>query len=124
MNCIISLASNFDQESNLHSARELLALFLSSVSLTEAIWTEPFHKKAASRNNRQSLYLNQLAYAETALTADELQRKLKNIEQHLGRTNEERSQGIVRIDLDLLLYGQQRYHLNDWERPYVKQLLR
>ena len=69
------------------------------------------------------MYLNQLVEATTALTADELTQALKDIEQQMGRTQEDRRRGIVRIDLDLLLYGEQRYHLRDWERPYVKALL-
>ena len=70
------------------------------------------------------MYLNQLVYATTSLSVDELQSALKNIELCLGRTTEDRQKGIVRIDLDLLQYGDQRYHLRDWDRPYIKALLR
>ena len=40
----------------------------------------------------------------------------------MGRTAEDRRLGIVRIDLDLLQYDDTRFHLRDWERPYVKLL--
>jgi 2-amino-4-hydroxy-6-hydroxymethyldihydropteridine diphosphokinase len=69
------------------------------------------------------MYLNQLVAATTALTVDALQTALKDIEIHLGRTDDDRRQGIVRIDLDLLQYEQQRYHLRDWDRYYVKELI-
>ena len=69
------------------------------------------------------MYLNQLVYATTSLNVDELQSALKDIELRLGRTAEDRQKGIVRIDLDLLLYNDQRYHLRDWDRPYIKALL-
>lgn len=41
----------------------------------------------------------------------------------MGRTQEDRTAGIVRIDLDLLQYDNDRYHLRDWERDYIKKLL-
>ena len=151
-NVIISLASNCDQEQHLQQARQCLAQVLSACRYTEAIWTKPVvgeASKLCSRPLPQSLeasptmpqsleasptatqsleasptmYLNQLVEATTALTADELTQALKDIEQQMGRTQEDRRRGIVRIDLDLLLYGEQRYHLRDWERPYVKALL-
>ena len=46
---------------------------------------------------------------------------LKETEKRLGRTHNE--DGIVAIDLDLLQYDGQQYHLRDWERDYVKNLL-
>ena len=51
------------------------------------------------------------------------QTRLKEMEKEMGRTPEEREQGIVRIDLDLLLFDQQRYHERDWERDYIRRLL-
>ena len=46
---------------------------------------------------------------------------LKETERRLGRTHNE--DGIVAIDLDLLQYDDQKYHLRDWNRDYVKNLL-
>ena len=69
------------------------------------------------------LYLNQLVAALTTLPFDLLQAALKDIEARLGRTPDLRRQGIVPIDLDILLYGDQRHHLRDWSRPYVTNLL-
>ena len=130
---IISLASNCDQEQNLHQARLCLEQILSSCRYTKAIWTEPYIVGNASQrcDKEQSqtletppiMYLNQLVYATTSLNVDELQSALKDIELRLGRTAEDRQKGIVRIDLDLLLYNDQRYHLRDWDRPYIKALL-
>ncbi|MBQ4391893.1 MAG: 2-amino-4-hydroxy-6-hydroxymethyldihydropteridine diphosphokinase [Prevotella sp.] len=115
---LISLASNYDQEENLHQAHLCLAQILSSCHYTEAIWTEPF---AAS--TKSPLYLNQLVEATTTLNAAELEAALKDIEQRMGRTAEERQKGVVRIDLDLLQFDNHRYHLRDWDRPYIQALL-
>ena len=125
--CIISLASNCCQEENLAEAQCRLSQILSSVSYTEAIWTEPLSSKSnlSSLSSLHSpLYLNQLVYAQTSLTVDALQAALKQLECEMGRTPDDRAKGIVRIDLDLLQYDSNRYHLRDWNRPYVQQLLR
>lgn len=114
---IISLASNCDQEANIAEARRRLDAIITPRRYTDAIWTEPIHSA------RTDLYLNQLVLADTTLSVDDLQAALKRIEADMGRTPEDRREGIVRIDLDLLLYDGRRYHERDWDRPYVKKLL-
>ena len=114
---LISLASNNEQEKNLSEARKALTQVLISPDYTPAIWTEPYGKKEGA------LYLNQLVSAKTNLDSDELNCILKEIEKSQGRDEEARRQGLVPIDLDLLQYNQQRFHLRDWQRPYIQQLL-
>lgn len=114
---LISLASNNEQEKNLSEARKALTQVLISPDYTPAVWTEPYGKKEGA------LYLNQLVSAQTDLDNDELNGRLKDIEKTQGRDDEARRQGLVPIDLDLLLYDQQRLHLRDWQRPYIQQLL-
>ena len=114
---IISLAANCNHEKNLSEARRRLAQILSSFTFTHELWTEPVG------THRSDLYLNQLCQGHTALSKSEIEQWLKATEQQMGRTSEERQQGIVRIDLDLLQYDDQRHHLRDWERPYVANLL-
>ena len=126
---LLSLASNHEQEKNLVEGREALAQVLVSPDYTPAIWTEPYGKKQQSSSHLSPLtshpskYLNQLVSAQTSLDCDELNLKLKEIEKAQGRDDEARRQGLVPIDLDLLLYDQQRFHLRDWQRPYIQQLL-
>ena len=150
---LISLASNDEQEKHLSEARQALAQVLHAPVYTPAIWTEPVTKQPnsqppASPNPSKGrglwsaaspppfgggrgeagglavcLYLNQLVEADTDLDASQLVQQLKQLELSLGRTPEMRSQGLVPIDLDLLQHDDQRYHLRDWQRPYVQQLL-
>ena len=125
---LLSLASNHEQEKNLGEAREALAQVLVSPDYTPAIWTEPYGKKQPPSHlspltSHPSKYLNQLVSAQTSLDSDELILRLKEIEKVQGRDDEARRQGLVPIDLDLLLYDQQRFHLRDWQRPYIQQLL-
>ena len=112
---IISLASNENQEANMAAAREQLAQLLSEVHFTSAIWTEPVNC------SRKKTYLNQLCKGTTVFGEGLLCEVLKETEKRLGRTHNE--DGIVTIDLDLLQYDNQRYHLRDWERNYVKNLI-
>jgi 2-amino-4-hydroxy-6-hydroxymethyldihydropteridine diphosphokinase len=112
---IISLASNENQEANMAKAREQLTQLLTEVYFTSAIWTEPVN---CSRNTP---YLNQLCRGTTAFGEGLLCEVLKEIEKRIGRTRNE--DGIVVIDLDLLQYDNQRHHLRDWGRSYVKDLI-
>ena len=112
---IISLASNEDQKTHLAAAREQLVQLLTEAHFTSAIWTEPVNTA------RKEPYQNQLCHGITALGEGLLCEVLKETEKRLGRTRNE--DGIVAIDLDLLQYDDQRYHLRDWGRDYVKNLL-
>jgi 2-amino-4-hydroxy-6-hydroxymethyldihydropteridine diphosphokinase len=49
---------------------------------------------------------------------------LKSVEQEMGRTQEDRLAGIVKIDLDILQFDDTRHHERDWQRPYVIQLIK
>jgi 2-amino-4-hydroxy-6-hydroxymethyldihydropteridine diphosphokinase len=113
---IISLASNENQEANLQAAREQLTQLLSEAHFTSAIWTDPIN------SIRQEPYLNQLCKATTAFSMNLLNEVLKETEKRLGRTHNE--DGIVTIDLDLLQYDEAQYHLRDWSRSYVKNLIK
>jgi 2-amino-4-hydroxy-6-hydroxymethyldihydropteridine diphosphokinase len=112
---IISLASNVDQEAHLEAARTQLTQLLTTVQFTSAIFTEPVN------SIRKEPYLNQLCTGMTVLGEGLLGEVLKEIEKRLGRTKNE--DGIVAIDLDLLQYDNQRHHLRDWDRNYVKDLI-
>jgi len=75
------------------------------------LWTEDIH-------GTKRYYMNRLAKGTTNLTVEELQQALKDIEAETRRTKER-----VTIDLDLMQYDSRCYHLSDWPRPYVQQLL-
>ena len=114
---ILSLAANCDAEKNLPEARLCLEQILTFTHYTDAVWTEPIGCKL------KNLYLNQLVKASTTLSYEDLRSCLKDIELQMGRTPEEREKGIVRLDLDILAFDDERHHLADWERHYVKNLL-
>ena len=130
---ILCLASNSNQQQNMEAARKLLSDVLTDLRFTTEHWTEPVTSQGdrhVVRSSQQATsqsacphvrYLNQLAKGLTTLEPDELNRQLKDIEQQLGRKHDK--SGIVTIDIDLLEYDSERYHLRDWERDYVKNRL-
>ena len=112
---IICLASNENAKQNLQVAREQLSLLLSDIKFTSERWTDPVNCI------RTEQYLNQLCKGTTAFGAGLLEEVLKEAEKRIGRKHNE--DGIVTVDLDLLQYDGQRYHLRDWDRNYVKDLI-
>lgn len=69
-------------------------------------------------------YSNMLARFTTTVSEEDLKRKLKKAEALLGDTQQLRKSGIIMMDLDILQYNSEKRHLPDWERDYIKQLLR
>ena len=108
---LVALGSNYHQVAHIHWASQRLLYLLSDVRLSRILWTQDIHGTGIR-------YANRLIAGRTSLTADELQQQLKAIEAEPRRTK-----ARVTIDLDLMQYGDQRFHLQDWPRPYIQQLL-
>lgn len=108
---LVSLGSNTCPAAHIRWASQRLSLLLDNARFSRTIWTE-------DTRGTGIFYMNQLASGYTALSADALQQALKAVEQETGRTKPS-----VTIDLDLIQYDQQRYHLTDWTRPYILQLM-
>lgn len=115
---IIAIGSNYEQESNVRKASNMLReLFSDEISFTKQIWTE-------SIGILSDRFLNCIATTYSDCSFEELQEKLKNIETLCGNNEEERQHNIVRMDIDILKLGDDKYHVNDWERPYIKELIK
>ena len=113
------MASNRFQKANLSKARSCLEEILSDLRFSREHWTEP-----VGNAKRRDAYLNQLATGTTTLDEDTLNKRLKQMELNFGRTQAKRLLGIVPLDLDLLEYDGEKRHLLDWQRPYVKELIK
>ena len=108
---LIALGSNYHQSAHIRWATQRLTTLFADVSTSRVLWTPDIH-------GRGLWYMNRLLRARTTLSATQLTALLKQIEQESRRTKEH-----VTIDLDLMLYDAERYHLADWERPYIQKLL-
>ena len=111
--CLLCLASNLEAATRLSAARNALLSHFPDIRygkemITEAIgsgFLSPFH--------------NQIASFNTSLSAEEVRTILKGIEQTQGRLPEDKSQGIVKLDIDLLMFDNTVLKPKDLEREFV-----
>ena len=110
-NVLIALGSNYHQSAHILWASQRLAALLADVTLSPILWTPDIH-------GRGLWYMNRLLRARTMLSPTQLTALLKQIEQETQRTKQH-----VTIDLDLMQYDDQRFYLDDWQRPYIQNLI-
>lgn len=115
---VIALGSNTHQEENVSVARVLLENTFGTMTFGKAMWTKPIGLPASDK------FLNVIAMGYTTVGRDRVEMALKNIERKCGRRKSLSSNGVIPIDIDLLLFDSERYHEDDWNRPYMKKLLR
>lgn len=115
---ILALGSNSNQEKNIENAIIMLQkLFDDNIRITRKVWTEPIGIKSDK-------FLNCLVSANTSFEFENIQRALKNIEVLCGDKKENRKQNIIRIDIDILQFGDKKFHDRDWTRKYIKELVK
>ena len=110
-NVLIALGSNYHQSAHILWASQRLAALLADVTLSPILWPPDIH-------GRGLWYMNRLLRARTMLSPTQLTALLKQIEQETQRTKQH-----VTIDLDLMQYDDQRFHHDDWQRPYIQNLI-
>ena len=71
-------------------------------------------------NGYLSPFSNQLAQFETSLSAEDIRNILKQIEKENGRLPEDKQQGIVKLDIDLLKYDDSILKPKDMEKDFVQ----
>lgn len=115
--CLICLGSNYDREIHMNAARKALSETFPNIRFGEELETE------AIGEGFSSPFSNQLATFQTSLTTDEIRQRLKEIELDNGRMPQEKSQGIVKIDIDILIHGSRILKPEDLKRDYIQQEL-
>lgn len=118
MKVIISLSSNYRQQENVIMAEGMLRAFFSAIVFSSRLMTKPVGMK------NEELFCNIIASGETTLPYPALRCILKNIEKTLGRTSKQKKEGKIIIDLDILLFGEKKFKLDDWSRDFNKVLLK
>ncbi len=114
---ILALGTNVNQERNMRHVMRLLADTWRDIKFTTPEWTQPIGMAS-------DLFYNRLAYTEMEETLEELTEKAKRMERLCGDTEAERSHNRVHMDIDILLYGDDRLHTDDWQRDYVQELMK
>lgn len=100
MKITLAIGSNIQQELHIAEAKTRLRRILPGIVFEEAIWTTPV-------GIQSDQFLNLLAHANTPLSLQTLQKRLKDIEQEMGDSHENHQQGHVIIDIDLAEYDGQ-----------------
>lgn len=113
---ILALGTNVNQERNMKQVRRLLADTWPDMKFTTPKWTQPI-------GIASDLFYNCLAYTAVDESLEELTEKVKNMERICGNTRAERSLNRIQMDIDILLYGDNKLHIDDWQRDYVQELM-
>lgn len=118
MRAVIALGSNLgDRESYIKSALKEMATFLTIERVSTLIETEPVGGPS------QGDYLNAVVLGECELEAEELLKKLMEIEKNLGRVREEIN-GPRTIDLDIISMGDLVIQSENLSLPHPRAHLR
>jgi 2-amino-4-hydroxy-6-hydroxymethyldihydropteridine pyrophosphokinase len=114
MLCYIGIGSNLgDREKYIENAIEKL----NNIEDVEVKKVSGIHETEPVGGPRQGKYLNAAIEIETALKPRELLAKLQDIERQLGRKRSVKN-GPRTIDLDILLYGDDKIDEPDLKIPH------
>lgn len=112
---MLCLGANNDAEIHIQKAQQLLQKQLPDFRFSETMWTAPVGIDSPP-------FLNCVGWGETEMEYDELRQFTKKMERNVGDRKYLRAKGIIKLDIDILLYDGQKYHPEDWEREYIKVL--
>lgn len=113
--CTISLGSNsYDRESKIKEGIEILKGYLSNAQVSSIYETN-------ASNGTDMPYLNAVIHGETSHAPDEIVGHLKHLEKEAGRTPELKREGIVPLDLDLIIYDNRILRPEDFQKHYFNK---
>jgi 2-amino-4-hydroxy-6-hydroxymethyldihydropteridine diphosphokinase len=107
------MGSNIQGEAHLRTAREVLSHHFPDVRFGREMVTE------AVGQGFLSPFCNQMAGFTTSLSADEVHALFKQMEHDAGRRPGDKAQGVVKLDVDLLIYDRQVLKPEDLKREYI-----
>lgn len=113
--CLLCLGSNKDRELRMEAARKALRKHFAYILFGTEMETE------AIGSGFLSPFSNQVARLTTPLSAEEVRTILKSIEKENGRLPEDKAKGIVKLDIDLLMYDDTVLKPKDMEKRYVQE---
>lgn len=114
---LLSIGTNEDKEINLDLCHQLLDNFFEQISYSDTSITTPYG------NSYKNDFLNQLAIIYTDRKKEEVYKYLKSIEKQIGRSPLDKEKGIVKIDIDLVIWNDEILKPADISRSYITDLL-
>ncbi len=115
---ILGLGSNYNEKENILRATEALKHIFPDMIFSDMVYTKPIgliNKK---------LFLNRVGVAYSSYDILKINRELKRIESELGRMPQDKEQGCIKIDIDLLQWNEEILKPGDFKREDVIQGLR
>ena len=115
---LIAIGSNFNQRFSMAFAKKQLhGIFYGSIKFSDEVWTEPVGMKS-------DMFLNCLCAGRTIHKKGQLEKALKRVERQCLRCKKYDQLNRITLDIDILQYGELRFHEQDWQREYIHDLLR
>ncbi len=114
---LISIGTNEDREANLALCHHLLDNLFPEIHYSATSLTSPYG--VIYKQN----FLNQLAVLYTDKGRNETYNLLKSVEREMGRIPSDKANGIVKIDIDLLIWNEEVLKPEDISRNYIADLL-
>lgn len=116
---ILAIGSNNNAESNIALAKMKIQSLFKDVVFTEELWTDPIDMPEGTEP-----FLNCLAKGYTRHGLSQIKMGLKRLERECGNSKAKRSGNIIVLDVDVLQYGDEKLKESDWQRYYIKKLIR
>ena len=113
--CLLCIGSNYYRTAYMAYARNDLKKYFPDIRFGPETETEAIGSRFLSP------FSNQVASFETTLSAEEVRTVLKQIEHDNGRLPEDKAQGVVKMDIDLLMYDDRVLKPQDMERDFVRE---
>ncbi|NDV78058.1 2-amino-4-hydroxy-6-hydroxymethyldihydropteridine diphosphokinase [Dysgonomonas sp. 511] len=114
---LLSIGTNIDREVNLALCHRLLDNVFEEIHYSETSVTTPYG------DSYKDDFLNQLAIGYTSKDKEEITPLLKKLEKQMGRRPADKKRGIVKIDIDLVIWNNDVLRPNEIERTYIAELL-
>lgn len=115
--CLVCLGSNLEARFHLENAHTAFVRLFHEVRMGAIV------KTVAEGDIIQPDYLNQAARFTTELGSEEVKTVLKSIEKENGRKPEDKQNGSVPLDIDLLIYDDKQLKPSDLSKTYVQLAL-
>lgn len=113
--CLLCMGSNTDRSAQLSVARKVLCATFPDIRFGEMMETE------AIGSGFHSPFSNQLAKFSTTLSPDSVHDLFKELERQSGRVPEDKALGVVKLDIDLLVFDNEVLKPEDMKREYIRK---
>ena len=113
--CLLCIGSNTNRFTQLSDPRKVLSEAFPDIHFGELM------ERQAIGNGFYSPFSNQLARFTTTLSSESVHNLFKELERHSGRLPGDKAQGIVKLDIDLLVFDNKVLKPEDMKREYIRR---